>query len=86
MFVSKSKYDQLKFEYETTIMLIKALKKQIDEAYIEAQKHQNKSFSDTVFTKDEINTLLRLSHPDKHNGLKKYSKITQKLLAMRKQV
>lgn len=38
---------------------------------------------DAQFNKEEIDTLIRLCHPDKHNGKDSAKEITQKLLAMR---
>lgn len=37
----------------------------------------------TVFTKNEIKTLIFLCHPDKHNGSKSANEITSKLLGAR---
>lgn len=38
----------------------------------------------STFTNDEIKTLIRLCHPDKHNGSVAANSITTKLLKMRK--
>ena len=37
-----------------------------------------------TFTPDEIDTLVRLCHPDKHGGSKASNEITARLLALRK--
>lgn len=39
--------------------------------------------NDTQFTPDEISTLIRLCHPDRHDGKESAVRMTQKLLQLR---
>lgn len=39
-----------------------------------------------TFSKDEINTLIRLCHPDKHNGNEKANNVTVRLLEIRRAI
>lgn len=56
--------------------------KSVDDLFKWLDGHENKR-SERVFSEEEIKTLIRLCHPDKHQGKQSAVSITQKLLGMR---
>jgi hypothetical protein len=99
MFVRKSKYEEVKEELDTektaklrlTIEYHRLIDKYNDLVRwinrcggIKGIEQGIASSSSNQFTTDEIKTLIRLCHPDKHNGSDSANRITTKLLKMRK--
>lgn len=96
MFVSQSKYDDaIRAARSWEILARKALlqrdnllkdwNKLVDrinakggEAFLESDPKQSQ------FSQQEIDTLIRLCHPDKHNNSASSNEITKKLLSLRK--
>lgn len=74
MFVAKSKYEKLFREAQVAAALIEQLANLVLEL---REKH-------TAFSPDEIETLIRLCHPDKHGNSQASTRITVKLLEMHK--
>lgn len=87
MFVLSSTHDKVRLENLSLQMRLALLKLQVAESEVRYRKLRNRvasgEFGQGSFTPDEIKTLVRLCHPDKHNGSKAANEITQKLLAMR---
>lgn len=69
------KYYSLLKEWNKLINRINALG---GESFLEGKSKQS-----SQFTQDEIRTLIRLCHPDKHAGSAAANEMTQKLLKMR---
>lgn len=89
MFVTKSKYNLLKSEFNTTLAKLSKLKVEWNSLVDTVNKKGGISF----LQKGEINTqpkldkatiknLIFLCHPDKHNGSKKAEEATILLLEM----
>lgn len=77
MFVRKSKYEKLYRDCVAAGRLIESLSKMVLELQLKLQVHK-------TFSPDEIDTMIRLCHPDKHNNSQASNRITAKLLEMRK--
>ena len=56
--------------------------KSVDDLFKWLDGHENKR-SERVFSEEEIKTLIRLCHPDKHQGRAAAVSMTQKLLRIR---
>lgn len=94
MFIRKSKHEEIlkhitkdRDEWEATARYYFTLQIQL--------KNKIEELTDAIdqisgqpqvrqFSAEEINQLIRLCHPDKHNNSKSSTEITQKLLQMRK--
>lgn len=50
---------------------------------LRAARRSSANNSNQVFTQDEIRSMIRLCHPDKHGGKEVATKVTQKLMSMR---
>lgn len=80
MFVTKSKYDRMEF----TALHWKTKFDLLQHAYNLLARSSNKpSTKSKDFSDEEVNTLIRLCHPDKHNGSSAANKMTAKLLSLR---
>ena len=91
MFVSKSKYKQLEQDLENWISRYKYIRENWHEsikAYDEMKELRDDLLNKqkNVFTKEEIQTLISLCHPDKHGGKGSANNITAKLLKIRKEM
>lgn len=86
MFVRESRYRKLQLDYITieanhAILLAKwnnlveRINRKGGEKFLNSESQQ--------FTPDEIKTLIKLCHPDKHGGSEDAKEITVKLLKMR---
>lgn len=73
MIVWRSTYDLLHVKHVALVTKWNALVNQIN------KKGQQQS----QFTQDEIKVLVKLCHPDKHQGNKEAEEITKKLLELR---
>lgn len=58
--------------------LVRKINAKGGEAFLESDPKQSQ------FSKSEIETLVRLCHPDKHNNSQASNEITKKLLSLRK--
>lgn len=86
MFVLKSKHESVKRQLRRLQESHAELLKLCDRLTSNSLKLKAKYVSRTKsceFTKDEVNLLIRLAHPDKHNNEDKYTKLTQKLIMIR---
>jgi predicted ATP-dependent Lon-type protease len=95
MFVSSRRYNELKRQFEAVKFALKISQKDrakdIDDYNGLVDRYNilsNKvvEMGNTALSKEEINSLIRLCHPDKHNGKESASRMTQKLLEMREAV
>lgn len=93
MFVSKSKYNELKDKYHKTLLELSQAQNKIfsitfkwNELVDKINAKGGTAFLDTEylqFTKEEIRILIKFCHPDKHGGSKEAGEITARLLKMR---
>lgn len=81
MFVKESRYHELATKYHSLVLRWNAL---VDLINARGGLDFLSGQSSPQFTKDEINTLLRLCHPDKHGNSKTATAMTQKLLSLRR--
>lgn len=88
MFVSRAKYDAAQAEIISTRLDYMKLQLEWNELVRRINLKGGEAFlnGDTKnqFTQEEIKALIRLCHPDRHNGSEASIKITQKLLKLRK--
>lgn len=92
MFVLKSKYKAALAEAEFRLKLahisrrssLELVERLTRENYLLAQK-AGSNVATQQFTREEIETLIRLCHPDKHGGSARANDMTVRLLAMRKE-
>ena len=77
------KLNRLKDGYKEVVSEYDAL---IDKYNLLVRKYNSSrgQKNDTQFSKDELQDLLRLCHPDKHNNSEKATKVTQKILELRR--
>lgn len=72
---------QMQVEYQILLNkwnnLVEKINQKGGQSFLDGEKKENQ------FSKGEINTLINLCHPDKHQQKESAVKITQKLLAMR---
>lgn len=96
MFVSRAKYNkvvhenmQLRLEIISVSLDLDILRNKWNSLVDKLNRKGGQDFIDNaelgkkVFTKEEIEVLISLCHPDKHCGSKKAEEITKKLLSMR---
>lgn len=95
MLVSQSKYNDAvavarswKRQYEDAIYEFRKLVKQWNELVDRinekgGEEFLNSSPKSNQFTKQEIDSMIRLCHPDRHDNSRISNEITQKLLKMR---
>lgn len=86
MIVSAAKYEKLKRENED---LLRFLNEKIDEwnklvRIINGKGGQAFLDRAVLLSKEDINTLIQLVHPDKHQGKESATRMTQLLLTLRK--
>lgn len=93
MFVRKSRFESLERVAATMADRINTLNMQlnyhknlVNELRYRLLVAQNRSptLSSSQFSEEELKQLIRLCHPDKHGGSAAATKITQKLLALRR--
>ncbi len=91
MFVLQSTYDRLEAEHVATIRAYRRLNDKwtslvttINEKGGERFLTHGKIVDGSQFTVEDINRLLSLCHPDKHDGKRVATEMTQRLLALRK--
>lgn len=89
MFVLKSKYDLVNQELSESVSFLRKALVLINEKNREILRLTTK-VSDlelkketSVFTQEEIQAMIRLCHPDKHNNSDTANNITKKLLSVR---
>ena len=96
MIVLKSTYDELRRRYEAQTAMLRSTNTELQtltmkwnglvnrinalggEQFLQSTNRNGSS----QFSREEIKQLVRLCHPDKHNGSKTASAITAKLLTM----
>lgn len=86
MFVSKSKYLQVKAELHVTQLLFQDLQRDWNALILRINAKGGESFlqgTSKQFSREEIDRLVRLCHPDKHGQSKASVEMTQKLMSMR---
>lgn len=102
MFVRKSKYKELEREIERRNYHYDYLQRQHEKLLRDNAKNvfdynelvdeynalekKSKQPAQVGFNLDEIKSLIRLCHPDKHNGKQSANDMTVKLLALKKQL
>lgn len=87
MFVRESKYDKVQMKLRLALELLAEKEAQLAwsqqmqaNAIQEIERLRNVR---STFTKDEIRTLIRLCHPDRHGGSASATDMTAKLLSLR---
>ena len=89
MFVLKSTYRSLEQDHVSLQLELLALRTRWNELVDSINKKGGRQFLDHAkipsadFTPEEITTLIKAVHPDKHNGDPKYAEILRKLLLLR---
>lgn len=90
MFVTKTKYNEVKLKKDLAEAELSAL---IESYNVLVRKIKRGDFSQryvlpteksSEFTQEELAKLIRLCHPDKHNGSSAANEMTLKLLKLRK--
>lgn len=80
MFVRQSKYDSLANKWSALVRRINDLG---GETFLSRGEAQNKQ---SQFSADEVQRLLMLCHPDKHDGKQMATDMTAKLLKLKEQL
>lgn len=93
MFVRSSKFLEVEIKWLSSQLQLQLLTRQWNELVGKINKRGGEEFLDKAvlpsklpqqFTQDEIEAMIRLCHPDKHNNSTAATTATQKLLALRK--
>ncbi len=82
MFVTKTKYAKLLAESQALAHYSRILCDQL--VIARARIDKLKSAPSATFNGSDIDSLIRLCHPDRHGGSEASTRMTQKLLALRK--
>lgn len=89
MFVRQSKYDRLEVKYYGVLRNYDSLLSQWNSLIAEINKKGGRDFLDSnlksQFSKEDIDKLILLCHPDKHNGKRLAVDLTSKLLKLREE-
>lgn len=88
MFVTKSKYDSLVRKYSDLVDLHADAVSTANKLVERINEKGGKEFLDhgIVFSEEDLDKLIRLCHPDKHQGSKNSESATKLLLKMREEI
>ena len=76
----KTELDELQIDISVQKFFVSEYRREISRLRVEVRRMN----TPTQFNSEEIKSLIRLCHPDKHNNSDTATRMTQKLLGMRK--
>ena len=79
----KDRYKALKSKYDFTLSMLIERMDEVSELKKELKEQRNRPAGGVTIDDDALDDLIKLCHPDKHNGCEEANNITQQLLDIR---